>query len=189
MSKKLSKICQICTFLSHYVYTFVYTWKTLFFCLNFGPFWIFLSHCVQGVYGHFFHKNFYHFFIFYFFTKFYFSLTPRRKLEYNIVYTTILYAICFKKSIKKWSKFWSKNYRFFAEVQFENSDRHSPWYKREKFVKFSIFWLSGWPFLYLYFFYFLLKIFYDFFLKIAVILRDTIGYIIWKKVKIFAKIY
>ena len=89
LSKKLSKICQICTFLSHYVYTFVYTWKTLFFCLNFGPFWTFLSHCVQGVYGHFFHKNFYHFFIFYFFTKFYFSLISRWKFEKTSICTTI----------------------------------------------------------------------------------------------------
>ena len=148
-----------------------------------------LTHYIYAIFWQFFIKTFYDFFIFYVFTKFYFSLTSRWKLEYTTMYTTVFYAICFKKSIKKWSKFWSKNYRFFAEVQFENWNRHSPWYKREKFVKFSIFWLSGWPFLDLYFFYFLLKIFYDFFLKIAVILRDTIGHIIWKKVKIFAKIY
>ena len=104
MSKKLSKICQICTFLSHYVYTYVYTWKTLFFCLNFGPFWTFLSHCVQGVYGHFFHKNFYHFFIFYFFTKFYFSLISRWKFEKTSICTTIWYHIYFKIYVKNFVK-------------------------------------------------------------------------------------
>ena len=105
MSKKLSKICQICTFLSHYVHTSVYTWKTLFFCLNFGPFWTFLSHCVQGVYGHFFHKNFYHFFIFYFFTKFYFSLISRWKFENIHIYITIYYDIYFKIVAKNFVKF------------------------------------------------------------------------------------
>ena len=50
MLKILSKICQICTFLSHYVYTYVCTWKTFFFCLNFGPFWTILSPCVQSVF-------------------------------------------------------------------------------------------------------------------------------------------
>ena len=58
-----------------------------------------------------------------------------------------------------------------------------------KFIKIFTFLLSGWHFFSIFFFYFLLKIFYDFFLKIHVILRDTLWYIIWKKVKIFVKIY
>ena len=128
---------------------------------------------------------------FYFLLKFFYNFF----LKIHVILRDTLCHIIWKKvkifikSIKKWSKFWSKNYRFFSEVQFENVDPHSPWYTLAKVVQIFTFLILGWHFLDLYFFYFLLKIFYDFFLKILVILRDTIYCIIWKKVKIFVNIY
>ena len=147
-----------------------------------------LTHYIHAIFWQFFIKTFYGFFIFYVFTKFYFSLTSRWKLEYTTMYTTVFYAICFKKSIKKWSKFWSKNYRFFSEVQIEIFNLYSPWLKLSKIVKFSTFLLSGWHFFSIFFSYFLLKIFCHIFLKIGFILRNTIGDIFEKIVKILAKI-
>ena len=100
--------------------------------VHFGHF----CHPVYRVYFDNFLLKIFNIFLFFMFcTKFSFSLISRRKFEKINVNIGTLYAICFKKSIKKWSKFWSKNYRFFAEVQFENWNRHSPWSHDENFKK------------------------------------------------------
>ena len=129
----MSKICQICTFLSHYVHMCVCTWKTLFFCLNFMSFWTLLSPCVQGVYRHFFHKNFYHFFIFYFFTKFYFSLISRWKFEKTSICTTI------------WTLFLTLRRTRKRRENINFNSKKDPLF--QKFAKICKFWQNFWQFL------------------------------------------